>query len=153
VSILTTAVPLQSLSLKHFTASQSRLDLILLAVSCNVSCLEHLNDVSISSCLSLILNVLAHLVSRYLCLGKCLCLRKKMSRLNHWQSPTQSSNVTYAALCMCADMHHALKAGMLTRPRVTRPRPRPETARPRPRPKCQGQGQGRTRICATFFSL
>jgi len=49
-----------------------------------------------------------------------------------------------------------VSAGMLIRPRVTRPRsrPRPETARPRPRPKCQEQGQGRTsQDMRHFFSV
>ena len=56
---------------------------ILLPVSCNVSCLKHLNDVLVLTCLSLIQNVLARLMSWHLCLGKCLCLGKNVSRLRH----------------------------------------------------------------------
>ena len=53
------------------TTSQSGLSLIfnvlahlvLLPVSCNVSCLKHINGVSVLSCLRLILNVSARCVS------------------------------------------------------------------------------------------
>ena len=51
---------------------------VLLPTSCNVSCLKHLNAVSVSFCLSLIQNVLARLVSWHLYIGKCLCLRKNV---------------------------------------------------------------------------
>jgi len=54
----------QCLSLRHLNSvsisPHSNSD-VLLPVSCNVSCLKHLNDVSVWSCLSLVLNVLVHL--------------------------------------------------------------------------------------------
>jgi len=50
-------------------------------VSCNVSCLKHLNDVSVSSCLSLIQSVFARLVCRHLCLGECLSQKKSLDSI------------------------------------------------------------------------
>jgi len=51
----------------------------------SVSSLEHFHYVSVLSCLDQIRNVLARLMSRYLCLGQCLS-QKKMPRLHHWSN-------------------------------------------------------------------
>jgi len=78
----------QCLRMKHFNSvsvsSQSNpwclgSSHVLLPVSCNVSCLKHLNYVSVSSCLSLVLHISTRLVSWHLCLSKCCCLRKNVS--------------------------------------------------------------------------
>ena len=49
-----------------------------------VSSLEHFHYVSVSSHLVQIWNILTRLMSWYLCLGQCLCLRK-MSQFHRWK--------------------------------------------------------------------
>jgi len=68
-------------SLNIITVSRSHLNLICnvlarlmscyLCLGMSLSCVMHLNDISVSSCLSIMLIVLACLVSRHLCLGRC----------------------------------------------------------------------------------
>jgi len=58
----------------------------ILPVSClsYVSCLKHLNDVSVSSCLSLILTVLANVSCLDSCVWTNVSASEKMSRLRLW---------------------------------------------------------------------
>jgi len=88
------------------TASQFRLNLILHVLACLMSyCLcfamSHVSSIwmmsRVSSCVRLLWNVLARLVSWYLCLGKCLCVGKMT-----WLHPSLVNRCgVFTYLCFC----------------------------------------------------